>query len=223
MARPEQAAAATHILRSTRVAYDTVAKSYSDQLRDVLESMPLDRAILAGFAELAAGTARPVADVGCGPGHVTAHLAALGCDAFGIDVSQGMIDAARRNYPRLTFMPGTMTALALADESLGAVIAWYSVIHIPPAWRPSVFQGFHRVLAPGGYLLLGFQVGDEMRHVSSAYGHAVSIDAWRMLPSAISVELYQSGFEVVSETVRAPGAAETSPQAAILARRVRLS
>jgi hypothetical protein len=28
-----------------------------------------------------------VADVGCGPGHVTAHLRGLGVDAFGIDLS----------------------------------------------------------------------------------------------------------------------------------------
>ena len=48
----------------------------------------------------------PVADVGCGPGHVTAHLNKLGVDAFGIDLSPAMLDLARRDHPGLRFEVG---------------------------------------------------------------------------------------------------------------------
>ena len=51
----------------------------------------------------------PVADVGCGPGHVTAHLRDSGLDAFGIDLSPVMIDVARREHPGLRFEVGSMT------------------------------------------------------------------------------------------------------------------
>ena len=43
-------------------------------------------------------------DVGCGPGRITAHLRQLGVDAFGIDLSPGMVEAARREHPGLRFV-----------------------------------------------------------------------------------------------------------------------
>ncbi|MGW4848298.1 class I SAM-dependent methyltransferase [Nocardia brasiliensis] len=60
----------------------------------------------------------PVADVGCGPGEVTAHLHELGVDAFGIDLSPAMIDVARRDHPGLRFEVGSMTELNLPVASV---------------------------------------------------------------------------------------------------------
>ncbi len=91
-------------LRNTRASYDAVAVRYAEWLRDELAAKPLDRAILAAFAELvrAAGQG-PVADIGCGAGRVTAHLNELGLPAFGIDLSPQMVTVARQTYPGLRF------------------------------------------------------------------------------------------------------------------------
>jgi 2-polyprenyl-3-methyl-5-hydroxy-6-metoxy-1,4-benzoquinol methylase len=48
-------------------------------------------------------------DVGCGTGRITAHLRQLGVDVFGIDLSPGMIEVARRDHPGLRFDLGSMT------------------------------------------------------------------------------------------------------------------
>jgi hypothetical protein len=73
-------------LADTRTSYDTVAASYADQLRDALAGLPYVGAAVALFAEMVhTAGGGPVADVGCGPGHVTGHLHELGVDAFGID------------------------------------------------------------------------------------------------------------------------------------------
>jgi SAM-dependent methyltransferase len=87
-------------LTATRTSYDTIAVSYADHVRNAIAERPYLRSALALFADmlLAAGGG-PVADVGCGPGHVTAHLLGLGIDAFGIDLSPAMIDVARRDHP----------------------------------------------------------------------------------------------------------------------------
>ncbi|MFK0140271.1 class I SAM-dependent methyltransferase [Streptomyces murinus] len=70
--------------------------------------------------------APPVADVGCGPGHVTAHLRELGVDdAFGIDLSSAMVDVARRDHPRLRFAVGSMTDLDLADTSVAGLFGFH--------------------------------------------------------------------------------------------------
>ncbi|MEV4117170.1 class I SAM-dependent methyltransferase [Nonomuraea sp. NPDC049695] len=144
-------------LTATADAYDAVAALYAEFVRDSLDRLALDRALIAAFAELvrAAGP-RPVAEAGCGPGYMTAHLRDLGLDAFGVDLSAVMIDLAREAYPDLRFEVGSMDALDLADGELGGLVSWYSVIHIPPQELPPYFAEFHRVLAPGGYLLLGF-------------------------------------------------------------------
>jgi SAM-dependent methyltransferase len=205
-------------LRATRVAYDTVAADYAELLRTELANKPLDRAMLAAFAELvASGDDGPVADIGCGPGRVTAHLDGLGLAAFGVDLSPAMVAVARRMYPGLRFEEGAMSALDLADGSLAGVVAWYSIIHTPPELLPAVFTEFHRVLRPGGQLLLAFQAGDERVHLTHVYGHAVSLHAHRLPPDRIAILLHEAGFVVSARLIREPEPREKNPQAYLLA------
>lgn len=84
-------------LADTRTSYDTVAVSYADFVRGGLAERPYLLMALSLFAdEVRAAGGGPVADVGCGPGEVTATLHGLGVDAFGIDLSPGMINEACR-------------------------------------------------------------------------------------------------------------------------------
>jgi len=75
-------------LDATRRSYDAVAETYAALFGDELAGKPLDRALLAAFAETVSG---PVADLGCGPGHVTAHLHDIGCQATGVDLAPEMV------------------------------------------------------------------------------------------------------------------------------------
>ncbi|MFI6356443.1 class I SAM-dependent methyltransferase [Streptomyces sp. NPDC050743] len=190
-------------LHRTRTAYDTVAVDYERLARDELNAKPLDRAMLAAFCELvqAPGT-RPVADLGCGPGRITAHLHSLGVDAFGIDLSPEMIAVARRTHPGLRFEEGSMTALDLEDNGLGGIVAWYSTVHTPPESLPTVFAECHRVLAPGGHILLAFKVGDRRRHLDHAYGHEVSLDVYWMSPDHIAGLMSKAGLVMDAQTIR---------------------
>lgn len=207
-------------LTDTRATYDTVAVDYAEMLKTDLAEKPLDRAMLAAFAELVrAADAGPVADLGCGPGRVTAHLRSLGVPAFGVDLSPGMVEVARRTYPDLRFDEGSMTALDLEHDTLGGIVAWYSIIHTPPELLPVVFAEFHRVLAPGGHVLVAFQIGDnERRHIEQGYGHQVSVDAYRLSPDHITELLGKAGIVVTAQLVREPsGELEKTRQAYLVA------
>ncbi|MEU9271727.1 class I SAM-dependent methyltransferase [Streptomyces sp. NPDC048251] len=192
-------------LSVTRQGYDAVAPTYAQMFRDSLRDSPLDRAILGVFAEVVrtGGEGGQVADLGCGPGHVTAHLDELGLSAFGVDTSPAMIELARQAYPRLRFDVGSMAALDIADGVLGGVLARWSIIHTPPQELPVVLAEFHRVLAPGGHLLVGFSATDGPSHPTQVFDHTVA-PAYRWWPDHLAAMLRKSGLAEVARTVREP-------------------
>ncbi|MFJ4191094.1 class I SAM-dependent methyltransferase [Kitasatospora sp. NPDC089509] len=207
-------------LAAVRVSYDTVAADY---LRLVVppEGMdPVSRAMIAAFAELVRESGGgEVADLGCGPGRITAYLHNLGLSAFGVDVSGEMIALARRAYPELRFTVGSMGALEVADGSLGGILAWYSVHHTPADQLPALFGEFARVLAPGGHLLLGGHVGEGERRPTAAYGHPVSYTSY-LVPVGRLVELLeQAGFTVTTTLEQPIAQRDDRSHACLLARR----
>ncbi len=205
-------------LADTRSSYDVDAAGYAAKVDGLLDSRPDLRSGLALFAELirdaGGGT---VADIGCGPGHVTRHLHDLGVEAFGIDLSPEMVALAQREHPDLRFEVGTMTDLDLGDDSLAGVVAFWSVIHIPDRSVPGVFAEFHRVLRPGGSLLVGFHVGDDVHHTAEGYsGRPIAVDSHRRPPARIAQWLRDSGFTIEAELLMRPD--DEVPGAIVFAR-----
>jgi SAM-dependent methyltransferase len=211
-------------LTATRAGYDAMAEQYAELFRTALDDAPLDRALLGAFAELVRRDHpdAPLLEVGSGPGTVAAHLHRLGMSVRGIDLSPAMVELARRKHPEIGFEVGDMGALDVADASVAGLVAWYSLIHAPESRRPAVIGEFHRVLRPGGHVLLAFQVGDDTLHLDEAFGIDVSLDFHRLQPDAVIALLAAAGFDLVARLVRAPdptSAAAKVPQGFLIARR----
>ncbi|MEU0951329.1 methyltransferase domain-containing protein [Streptomyces niveus] len=193
-------------LSATREAYDAAAVTYAELFSDTLRDSPLDRAVLGLFAEVVSASGDgggQVADLGCGPGHITAHLGELGLTAFGVDASPVMIELAREAYPGLRFDVGSMTGLDIADGVLGGVLSRWSVIHTPPPELPVILAEFHRVLAPGGHLLIGFSASEDPSHPTQVFDHAVA-PAYRWWPDHLAAMLRESGLTEVARLIREP-------------------
>ncbi|MER7404104.1 class I SAM-dependent methyltransferase [Streptomyces sp. NPDC000070] len=194
-------------LTAVRQSYDSVAADYARLVKQPSDLDPVSRAMLAAFAELVRPPhPGPVADLGCGPGKVTAHLAALGVPVFGVDVSQEMVELARAAYPDLRFTVGSMTALEIGSGELGGILAYYATHHTPPQWLPTVYAEFHRTLAPGGRLMLAGPVGSgEHLRPSHAYGdHPVSYESYLLPPDRIAELLHRAGLVVTTRVVQEP-------------------
>ena len=191
-----------------QAAYDAVARAYDAQLSDELTGKPLDRALLEGFVELAgAGT---VADVGCGPGHVTHFLAARHPDVIGIDLSPGMIAVARERAPELAFVVGSMLQLPVVDGSWAGAVALYSIIHLTEQERVSAWREFARALRPGGWLLASFHVesaefaAGQVNHLTSWFGESVDLDGYFLDPARVVAEMGRAGLAVMATVERQP-------------------
>jgi SAM-dependent methyltransferase len=213
----------TDFLESTRASYDAIAPAYTEAFPDWLaDSHPLDRSLLTTFAELAHDHApAPVADLGSGPGYITARLDALGVPAFGVDISPRMVALARRAHPELRFHVGSMTSLDLPDETLSGILALYSIIHVPDDHLPAAFAEFHRALRPGAPVLLGFQSGDteDRLHMTERFGQEIALDYYWHTPDTVTDALTKAGLQLRARVLREPEGEEKRARAFLLARR----
>jgi len=207
-----------------RDSYDRVAERYAAEISSELDGKPLDRSLLAAVAELAGPG--PVADIGCGPGHVAAHLGAGGAPVIGLDLSFQMCRVAfqHANVPAAV---GDMRMLPLASESVAAIVCLYACIHLDTSERSSAYQEFARVLRPGGPALVAFHVFDEdtsvgdTKTVTRWWDHDVRV-TFRFLDPASELDvLARVGLEFVARLDRAPhvGREHPSSRSYLLVRR----
>jgi SAM-dependent methyltransferase len=199
-------------------AYDHWAAPYAELFGDPARNHPWDRAAMTVLAEAVGdGVPGPVVDLGCGPGHWTAYLAAAGLDVHGVDLSADFVAHARATYPDLRFEHRSMTRTGLPDHGLRGGLAWFSLIHLEPAELPPVLAELRRLFAVGAPLLVGFQTTDEVSGPPAPYAHTVA-PAHRWPVDTMAEALAAAGFTERSRLVRRPEPTERCPQAALLVR-----
>lgn len=145
-----------------RHGWDTIADEYADLVRESLETLPLERMLLDEIVELVGDA--PVLDVGCGPGQIAGYLAEAGATVTGLDLSPRMIEIARAEHPDITFQVGDQANLLRPPEahSWGAIVSFFSTIHLAGSELGPLFAEFGRVLDDDGRLLLVVRPGAEV-------------------------------------------------------------
>jgi hypothetical protein len=106
-----------------------------------------------------------------------------------------------------------MSKLDVPDGSVAGILAWYSLIHLPPDDLNDVLAALRRAITPAGTLIAGFFTSD---HVVSFEHKVVTAYYWPI--DEFSARLRQAGFNEIERQQR-PGTNESSrrPHAAIVA------
>jgi SAM-dependent methyltransferase len=186
-----------------RACYDAVASEYADRFAGELAHKPLDRLLLTRFASEVDGRGE-VCDVGCGPGQTTAYLHSHGVQVCGLDLSPQLLREATQRHPDVRFETGDMLALPRADGTVAGLVAFYAIVHFSSTQLSRAVQEMHRVLQPGGRLLLAFHIGDGTVHVEGFLGRPVSLDFSFFRPASLADELVTVGFVGVELIERDP-------------------
>ena len=161
--------------------------------------------------------------MGCGPGHVARYLAERGLAMIGVDLSPGMVAQAAALNPDIPFRVGDMLKLDEADGVWAGIVAFYSIIHVPPQEIVAALSEMRRVLQPGGLLALAFHLGDGAAvHVEEMWQQPVTLDFWFYGAAEMADYLTQAGFVIEEVNEREPYAPEVEHQsrrAYVLARK----
>ncbi len=191
------------MMDEVRDAYDAMAELYASLfLREIdRDANALDW--LAAFAKLAALRDGIVIDLGCGPGRIVDHLSELGLRVVGYDLSPGQIAEAEKAFPDSQFSVGDLTALDLADSTVGGIVSRYSLIHLLPTQLGSVFEEWMRVLEPGAPVLVSFFGSLSAQAHGTPFDHKV-VTAYELFPATIAQQMRDAGFSDVETGTRPP-------------------
>jgi O-antigen chain-terminating methyltransferase len=116
--------------------------------RRVAEHLPLIRAALGGDMDAT------VLDVGCGRGEWIEVLLENGLSARGVDSGTAMVEACTRRGFVVSQADALEHLQSLPAESLGAITAFHLIEHLPFPQLSALIREMHRVLRPGGLILL---------------------------------------------------------------------
>ena len=186
-----------------QAGYDCVAEHYATEFFEELKRKPFDCQLLDQFAETVRG-AGTVCELGCGPGQVGRYLKDRGVEMCGVDLSPEMVRVAARLNPDISFSQGDMLALHFPDESLAAIVLFYSIIHIQREDVTRALKEMYRVLTQNGKVFLAFHGGAGEIHRDEWYGEEVSIDFRLFEGAEMAGYLEAAGFKDVKIIEREP-------------------
>jgi SAM-dependent methyltransferase len=177
--------------------YDLLDGRYREWAAQIVPGDPRETWLQRAISGLP--TRARVLDLGCGPGVPTARRLAERFVVTGLDISARQIDAARAAVPSGTFIVGDMATVDFPSASFDAVMAFYSLIHVPHASLPPLLSRIHDWLAPRGLFLATFGTIEDEAIQADWLGVPMFFAGHE--PALNRALLIDSGFEIADEEV----------------------
>ena len=133
--------------------YDKISASYAEKFNKPSENID-------NFLKLIKKGGK-ILDAGCGPGADAVYIASKGFDVIGVDLSEKMLEIARRKNPKAHFKVADIRKLNFKPGAFDGIIASFSLIHIPKKDIDKTIDNFYKLLKPKGVIYVGIQEGDS--------------------------------------------------------------
>ena len=184
-----------------RSFYDDSADSYSAMMDEEID-LPMYAQALGGLAERIADLDGPVLDSSCGSGHMLERLRdrhTPGRPLLGIDLSPRMVAISRERLgDSAAVHTGDMGHLdQVSSQSCAALLSYFALHHVDLDGMRACFVEWHRVLRPGGQLLVATWEGEG----PIDYGGEADIVALRYGADQVGEAARAAGFRVDECTV----------------------
>lgn len=191
----------------TRTIYEAVAAQFERHAAVSVYNACYDRpATLALLPDVEGGS---VLDIGCGPGFYLAEVLARGAArVVGVDLADAMLELAR---PRLLAAAGAgqqvelrqhdaSRPFAFADASFDVAISALMIHYLDRTARASVLREVHRMVRPGGHLVLSsvHPTEDWLRKGGNYFEETWITDVWKSLDYEHPVGCWRTSLDQMS-------------------------
>ncbi|ANZ38542.1 methyltransferase type 11 [Lentzea guizhouensis] len=136
--------------------YDAIARTYLEWSAEIRDD---PRAHYLGVLDQELANNADVLELGCGAGVPSTRRLAERHNVTGVDLSRKQVELAGENVPNARFVKADMSVVGFEEHSFDAVVALYSILHLPRAEQPGLFGRIARWLRPGGVFLASLGTG----------------------------------------------------------------
>lgn len=140
-----------------------------------------------------------VLELGCGPGTAETRRLARRFAVTGVDISPLQVERARAAIPEAKFFCADFTELELPAGSLDAVVAFYTLNHVPRELLAPLLVSAHDWLVPGGLLMVAFGTSDNAGWTGEWLGAETFFSSFP--PEVNSRLVREAGFSIEEDEV----------------------
>lgn len=181
-----------------REGYDRIAPAYAEWSARIVDE---ERQRSEDFLRDTLPVGAPLLDLGCGNGLPSTVRLAEHFQVTGVDASSEQLARARRNVPEATFIRADMAGVDFPAGSFQAVVAYYSIIHLPREEHAALFGAIAGWLQPGGWFVCSLGAGASDGGVEPDWLGAPMY--WSHHDAGTSRRLIESaGLEVVHQVIQ---------------------
>jgi SAM-dependent methyltransferase len=141
-----------------------------------------------------------VLELGCGAGRPCTQILTEYAEVTGVDISATQLALAKQLAPKAHFIQVDMMSLAFPRNTYDAIVAFYSIIHLPREKQDALMRCIADWLRPGGHLLVNLGTTDNPGSIdqdwlgSKMYWSSYDVQTNEMM-------LLRAGFELLEAEV----------------------
>ncbi len=178
----------------SQAGYDLWASQYDEKLAFLNSFEGVQFAKMLGDLK-----GKKVLDLGCGTGRLTDLLLNNGGEVSGIDVSEKMLEVARKKYPWVNFAQADAENLPFKDDEFDVVVSAFVIVHFKDLQK--LFDEVCRVLKSGGIFVLTNINQKKAPKLKLKNGEEIIIKSFYHIPKHVIKDLEHSFFKIEKEQI----------------------